>query len=172
MAAAAVFEAIDTNHDGVISKEEFEAAVAPAGVTEVVTVPAATYVVQPETYAAAPVESYTYAAPEIVYESPLTYTEGAIYTVGETTTVLTLSPGTRVKYTARHDGQQYPGVVTERSVMGWILQLDVDGGLKEVADAEVWRLTLEEAVEEAATKDVTAAVSTKVKKVKKSKGCC
>lgn len=175
-AAAAAFATIDQNHDGVIDQSEFAAAVAPVVVEEVVAAPA-TYVIQPTTIA----QPYTvsYAQPA-TYTLPATYTVGEsisyaqpqTFTVGETTSVLTLSPGTRVVYTARHDSSEYPGVIQERNAAGWLLKLDIDGGVKEVMDSEMWRVTLET---ETPTAPAPAAPvkEKKSKKVKSSKkGCC
>lgn len=173
--AAAAFATIDQNHDGVIDQSEFAAAVAPVVVEEVVAAPA-TYVIQPTTIAQP--YTMTYAQPP-TYTMPATYTVGEsisyaqpqTFTVGETTSVLTLSPGTRVVYTARHDSSEYPGVIQERNAAGWLLKLDIDGGVKEVIDSEMWRVTLET---ETTTAPTAAPVKMKKsKKVsKKSKGCC
>eukprot|EP00929_Paragymnodinium_shiwhaense_P011354 TRINITY_DN11695_c0_g1_i4.p1 TRINITY_DN11695_c0_g1~~TRINITY_DN11695_c0_g1_i4.p1 ORF type:complete len:189 (+),score=38.17 TRINITY_DN11695_c0_g1_i4:180-746(+) len=54
--------------------------------------------------------------------------------------VIMLTAGMRVIYTSRSNGQKYPASVVERTQAGWLLQLDVDGGLKEVEDVEIWRV--------------------------------
>jgi hypothetical protein len=181
MAAAATFEAIDANHDGVITQQEFAAAVggevvqeAPVIMQEVQYVQPATYVIEPQpaTYVIEP-SPMTYLAPEsyVTYDpsAPVYYMAGA-----ETTTpALVLTMGTRVVYTSRSNGQKYPATVLERSPIGWFLQLDIDGGLKEVEDAEIWRVEYEgvETVEETPAAPAKAVKSKKVKKNSK-KGCC
>merc|ERR1719440_211845 len=93
----------------------------------------------------------TYAAP-----SPVTYSAAApVFTGGSTTvpaatsmvvpsgTTLTLMKGARVIYTSKTTGEEYAGSVVERNAAGWLLKLDVDGGVKEVVDAEMWRVKAE-----------------------------
>eukprot|EP00929_Paragymnodinium_shiwhaense_P122179 TRINITY_DN947_c0_g1_i11.p1 TRINITY_DN947_c0_g1~~TRINITY_DN947_c0_g1_i11.p1 ORF type:complete len:228 (+),score=67.49 TRINITY_DN947_c0_g1_i11:74-757(+) len=162
----AVFEAIDTNHDGVISMQEFEAATvgsvrAPATYVinptstymapqTYVSQPAATYISSPQTYVASPA-SYTlpvtYSTPQTVtgsisYSAPLTVSAPLPISepVGSEKTVVTLAAGEKVMYTARHDGQKYAATLVERNAGGWLLKLDVDGGVKEVPDFEIWRI--------------------------------
>eukprot|EP00929_Paragymnodinium_shiwhaense_P100787 TRINITY_DN6337_c0_g1_i2.p1 TRINITY_DN6337_c0_g1~~TRINITY_DN6337_c0_g1_i2.p1 ORF type:complete len:245 (-),score=66.30 TRINITY_DN6337_c0_g1_i2:268-924(-) len=215
-ALAATFESTDRNHDGVVSTEKVAAALAPeveamalvgeqpvetsaeqpgllteqplvvteqpVAVTEqpaVLTYTAPTYV-QP---------SYVYSAPQpYVYSAPQTYVYSAqqVYSPAVEKPFITLTAGLRVVYTSRSNGQKYPGTVMERIPTGWLLKLDVDGGLKEVEDVEVWRVEYETtAVEQAAAPENDTANHTnkeiaglakekKSKKAKasKGKGCC
>eukprot|EP00929_Paragymnodinium_shiwhaense_P122185 TRINITY_DN947_c0_g1_i5.p2 TRINITY_DN947_c0_g1~~TRINITY_DN947_c0_g1_i5.p2 ORF type:complete len:216 (+),score=71.90 TRINITY_DN947_c0_g1_i5:88-735(+) len=177
-AVGAVFEAIDTNHDGVISNQEFEAATVGSAFAPVKA--PATYVINPtptyapQTYISQPTTTYisqpqTYVSP-VAYSSPVTYSAGSIsYSAPMTVsaplpiteavesekTVVTLAAGEHVMYTARHDGQKYAATLVERSAAGWLLKLDVDGGVKEVPDFEIWRIG---SSEETASKSRSAAV--------------
>lgn len=170
--AAAAFTTIDANHDGVIDQAEFAAAVAPAVTytTGSVSAPANTYVLQPSSVLA-PAYTTTTAAPVITY--------GASTSVlaAPTQKIVTLMPGSRIVYTARSTGEKYPGSVVERNAAGWLIKLDIDGGVKEVVDADMWRVDAEEsaAPTEAPSTATPAAAPVKKKKSKsskKSKGCC
>eukprot|EP00929_Paragymnodinium_shiwhaense_P124454 TRINITY_DN9_c0_g1_i1.p1 TRINITY_DN9_c0_g1~~TRINITY_DN9_c0_g1_i1.p1 ORF type:complete len:220 (-),score=40.60 TRINITY_DN9_c0_g1_i1:91-702(-) len=102
---------------------------------------------------------------------------------------LVLVAGARVVYLSKSTGQKFAGSVAERTSTGWLIKLDVDGGLKEVPDSEMFRVELESAAEppahmpaiaeepgksKAAAPVVgTAPVKSKKKSAKKStKGCC
>eukprot|EP00929_Paragymnodinium_shiwhaense_P107563 TRINITY_DN7371_c0_g1_i3.p2 TRINITY_DN7371_c0_g1~~TRINITY_DN7371_c0_g1_i3.p2 ORF type:complete len:101 (-),score=28.97 TRINITY_DN7371_c0_g1_i3:338-640(-) len=41
------------------------------------------------------------------------------------------------------DSQTYSATIVERTINGWVIQLDVDGGFQEVNDSELWRLAHE-----------------------------
>merc|ERR1719321_2618870 len=126
----------------------------------------------------------------MTYAAPVTYAPAATSVVygGSTIApaapagkVVTLMAGSRIVYESRTTGEMYPGSIVERNAGGWLIKLDIDGGVKEVVDAEMWRVNLPEDVpadvlETGATEGAPAAAPVKAKKSKKvskkSKGCC
>eukprot|EP00929_Paragymnodinium_shiwhaense_P079338 TRINITY_DN4129_c0_g1_i2.p1 TRINITY_DN4129_c0_g1~~TRINITY_DN4129_c0_g1_i2.p1 ORF type:complete len:201 (-),score=54.26 TRINITY_DN4129_c0_g1_i2:282-884(-) len=150
------FAAMDANHDGVVDKQEFAAAVsagdmsvaslAEASVVVVeqplaVTEPLVAALEQPVVETRQPVV-LTYVQPTYVPSVPQAYvcSPGPVYTPGEEHPLITLTTGMRVVYTSRSNGQKYPATVLQRIPTGYLLKLDVDGGIKEIEDAEMWRL--------------------------------
>jgi len=183
-AAAAAFAAIDANHDGVVDQAEFAAAVAAPAVTYSSSVPVAapanTYVINPTpiTYAASPITYAAAPATSVIYGGSTVVPAAA--PAGK---VVTLMAGSRIVYESRTTGEMYPGSIVERNAGGWLIKLDVDGGVKEVADSDMWRVNLPDDVpsdvlvtgaETAEAAPAAAPVKAKKsKKVsKKSKGCC
>eukprot|EP00929_Paragymnodinium_shiwhaense_P016556 TRINITY_DN124991_c0_g1_i1.p1 TRINITY_DN124991_c0_g1~~TRINITY_DN124991_c0_g1_i1.p1 ORF type:complete len:209 (+),score=35.17 TRINITY_DN124991_c0_g1_i1:59-628(+) len=97
--------------------------------------------------------------------------------------LIILTPDMRVIYTSRSTGQKFSATVVERTRTGWLLQLDVDGGIKEVDDIDIWRLEYAVSGEEVEIKEntsgsieVSARTVKKTKKNKKSRSesqaCC
>eukprot|EP00929_Paragymnodinium_shiwhaense_P124456 TRINITY_DN9_c0_g2_i1.p1 TRINITY_DN9_c0_g2~~TRINITY_DN9_c0_g2_i1.p1 ORF type:complete len:296 (-),score=73.53 TRINITY_DN9_c0_g2_i1:279-1088(-) len=223
--AATAFEAIDVNHDGVISQAEFAGALATGSIA--VTSPviySSPIVSAPATYVtAAPATTITRAAP--VYTSPVTTSVAAPVTMSVAAPVatsiaapvfaepvvtqsapvtyisspqpvttpapvtyissptsyttapmpvtyistptaipaaaptgaLTLYPGLRIIYTSKTTGTDYPGEIVERNGAGWLIKLDVDGGVKEVPDLDLLRIKPESPAGETGTAASTAA---------------
>eukprot|EP00929_Paragymnodinium_shiwhaense_P118815 TRINITY_DN90719_c0_g1_i1.p1 TRINITY_DN90719_c0_g1~~TRINITY_DN90719_c0_g1_i1.p1 ORF type:complete len:190 (+),score=61.93 TRINITY_DN90719_c0_g1_i1:205-774(+) len=180
-AAAATSAAID----GVLDKQEFEAAISAsqetsAHVTEspvivleqpvAVAEPAADEEEQPVIEARQPAV-LTYVQPTYVY--------GPLYTPGEEHSLITLTVGMRVVYTSRSNSQKYPATVVQRVPTGYLLKLDVDGGIKEVEDAEIWRVeceaeSAEQSSQEATHQPTAEPLKAKTTKRASSKGkhCC
>eukprot|EP00929_Paragymnodinium_shiwhaense_P013013 TRINITY_DN120878_c0_g1_i1.p2 TRINITY_DN120878_c0_g1~~TRINITY_DN120878_c0_g1_i1.p2 ORF type:complete len:221 (-),score=76.87 TRINITY_DN120878_c0_g1_i1:257-865(-) len=127
-----------------------------------------------------PLPTYVYAAP------PQSYIYNAVPALAPAAEqpLITLTAGMRVVYTSRSNSQKYPATVLQRIPTGYLLKLDVDGGLKEVEDVEVWRVEYEvmpaqKPVEERASGESNEPCSkpVKEKKAKKSsskgkKACC
>eukprot|EP00929_Paragymnodinium_shiwhaense_P005817 TRINITY_DN10821_c0_g1_i4.p2 TRINITY_DN10821_c0_g1~~TRINITY_DN10821_c0_g1_i4.p2 ORF type:complete len:220 (+),score=58.28 TRINITY_DN10821_c0_g1_i4:73-660(+) len=121
--------------------------------------------------------AYSYAAPQ-----PSTSYDAALpFVPGEEQPIITLVAGMRVVYTSRSNSQKYAGTVLQRTPAGWLLKLDVDSGVKEVEDVEVWRLqyeTTDVVQEEHSSSQEKALTSGPVKSKKarkvssKKKGCC
>eukprot|EP00929_Paragymnodinium_shiwhaense_P079339 TRINITY_DN4129_c0_g1_i3.p1 TRINITY_DN4129_c0_g1~~TRINITY_DN4129_c0_g1_i3.p1 ORF type:complete len:199 (-),score=59.87 TRINITY_DN4129_c0_g1_i3:282-878(-) len=181
------FAAMDANRDCVIDKPEFAAAVSaeqvsPASLAEA---PAVVVVEEPVAFTEAFVEVpeqplletrrqpavMTYVQPTYVSSVPQTYvcSPGPAYTPGEAHPLITLTAGMRVVYTSRSNGQKYPATVLQRIPTGYLLKLDVDGGIKEIEDAEMWRLEGETDGSEQSTQEETSHEKDSTVKPLKSK---
>merc|ERR1719409_1819220 len=126
----------------------------------------------------------TYAAPVTYAAAPTSVVYGGSSTIAPAAPagkVVTLMAGSRIVYESRTTGEMYPGSIVERNAGGWLIKLDIDGGVKEVADSDMWRVNLPEDVPSdvlmtGATEAAPAAAPVKSKKSKKvskkSKGCC
>eukprot|EP00929_Paragymnodinium_shiwhaense_P015736 TRINITY_DN123838_c0_g1_i1.p1 TRINITY_DN123838_c0_g1~~TRINITY_DN123838_c0_g1_i1.p1 ORF type:complete len:213 (-),score=66.26 TRINITY_DN123838_c0_g1_i1:254-892(-) len=212
MSAAATFPAIDANCDGVLDKQEFAGAAVMAtaaereeeeeagsrlvGDEDVVVVNDEPVVMEQSIAledAAAVTTRHpavvTYVQPSYVYSAPQTYVYNPLPAPAAALEhpLITLTAGMRVVYTSRSNSQKYAGTVLQRVPTGYLLKLDVDGGLKEIEDVEVWRLEYEAAPEYEAEDLATSKENhqeketvhqpLKDKKAKKSskkgkKGCC
>eukprot|EP00929_Paragymnodinium_shiwhaense_P001504 TRINITY_DN101732_c0_g1_i1.p2 TRINITY_DN101732_c0_g1~~TRINITY_DN101732_c0_g1_i1.p2 ORF type:complete len:212 (-),score=29.03 TRINITY_DN101732_c0_g1_i1:93-671(-) len=53
--------------------------------------------------------------------------------------------GQRIVYNSRSTAARYPGRVHERNAAGCVIMLDIDGGVKQIEESELWRLEAEEA---------------------------
>eukprot|EP00929_Paragymnodinium_shiwhaense_P005816 TRINITY_DN10821_c0_g1_i2.p1 TRINITY_DN10821_c0_g1~~TRINITY_DN10821_c0_g1_i2.p1 ORF type:complete len:197 (+),score=60.44 TRINITY_DN10821_c0_g1_i2:69-659(+) len=126
----------------------------------------------------------TYVQPGYSYAAPQPYTsyDALPFVPGEEQPIITLVAGMRVVYTSRSNSQKYAGTVLQRTPAGWLLKLDVDSGVKEVEDVEVWRLQYEtsDVVEEEHNSSQEKALKSGPVKSKKAakkvsnkkKGCC
>eukprot|EP00929_Paragymnodinium_shiwhaense_P005815 TRINITY_DN10821_c0_g1_i1.p1 TRINITY_DN10821_c0_g1~~TRINITY_DN10821_c0_g1_i1.p1 ORF type:complete len:226 (+),score=52.86 TRINITY_DN10821_c0_g1_i1:91-678(+) len=126
----------------------------------------------------------TYVQPGYSYSAPQPYTsyDALPFVPGEEQQIITLVAGMRVVYTSRSNSQKYAGTVLQRTPAGWLLKLDVDSGVKEVEDVEVWRLQYEtsDVVEEEHNSSQEKALKSGPVKSKKAakkvsnkkKGCC
>eukprot|EP00929_Paragymnodinium_shiwhaense_P023360 TRINITY_DN1463_c1_g1_i1.p1 TRINITY_DN1463_c1_g1~~TRINITY_DN1463_c1_g1_i1.p1 ORF type:complete len:224 (+),score=53.90 TRINITY_DN1463_c1_g1_i1:77-673(+) len=194
-AAAATFSAMDANHDGVVDKQEFAAAISVdeeaaeyvTGAPVVVLAPSVAASEAPVAVAEAAVMEtrqpavVTYVQPTYVCRAPQTYAAcnpGPVYTPGEEHPLITLTSGMRVVYTSRSNSQKYHATVMQRVPTGYLLKLDVDGGIKEVEDVEIWRVECFKADSpEQSIQEETTAEPLKENKSKKSSGkgkprCC
>eukprot|EP00929_Paragymnodinium_shiwhaense_P076664 TRINITY_DN39453_c0_g1_i1.p1 TRINITY_DN39453_c0_g1~~TRINITY_DN39453_c0_g1_i1.p1 ORF type:complete len:240 (+),score=32.78 TRINITY_DN39453_c0_g1_i1:65-721(+) len=149
-AAAATFQAIDADHEGVSHQQEFaaqgrdalivvaEQPVAADQQPEVVI--EQTTVTEYRAVLTAPPIVLQYAQPRSASIAPPSYVYAAARVPASEHPFISLSGGTRIVYTSRSNGRKYPGTVLRRIPGGYVIKLDVDGGLKEVEDIELWRV--------------------------------
>eukprot|EP00929_Paragymnodinium_shiwhaense_P121449 TRINITY_DN93671_c0_g1_i1.p1 TRINITY_DN93671_c0_g1~~TRINITY_DN93671_c0_g1_i1.p1 ORF type:complete len:185 (+),score=55.90 TRINITY_DN93671_c0_g1_i1:78-632(+) len=167
--ATAVYAAID--HDRAFDKEgPADASEEPVVASEQLVLPS-----EEASGAASQPAVVTYVQPNYSYAAPLTYIYKAspLLAPAAEHPVITLAAGMRVVYTSRSNSQRYPATVLQRLPTGYLLQLDVDGGLKEVEDVEIWRVEYELADAEKAAEETAACEekgsTTKPVKEKKAK---
>jgi len=158
----------------VVAPVVVEEVIAPGVIEEVVApvvVQGGSVAAAPATYVINPVSTIGSTTVPVATGSVAYYvSSGGDYSQYADQKVVSLAVGDRVVYQSKTLDQKFPGEVVQRNAAGWLLKLDCDGGVKEVVDAEMWRVEKEGVVE-------VKTEEKKVKKEKKSKkskkrGCC
>eukprot|EP00929_Paragymnodinium_shiwhaense_P110922 TRINITY_DN7825_c0_g1_i1.p1 TRINITY_DN7825_c0_g1~~TRINITY_DN7825_c0_g1_i1.p1 ORF type:complete len:999 (+),score=117.23 TRINITY_DN7825_c0_g1_i1:71-3067(+) len=71
---------------------------------------------------------------------PLVAQHSQKYMMGNTQSMMSIKPGLRMLYKGCHDVRTCHATVLERTAMGWRVQLETDGEIRDVSDTEIWHL--------------------------------